>query len=280
MKIWTQTKKPGKNRNFEHVFGELQSPECGGWYLKKRIFLKYLLAEQHKKSRKNLAESFDFSTIFKKIRNEKAQRSTILEGGVHSCPPPHLVVKEGLQNATMIGIKKHQTFSFWFYHFPKYACLHCYVYRAKFSEYSEFVVGSAKFRRNVPVPSRYRSEGNLTICAFQACHLSRGVWPICGQIWVSTVRIWWWIRISVRSGRTGPVPWVTGPGRFNQNGHLARDSGELRQIWPQIRNLRKKLGHIGLVRVGPDFCGSSYGSVWDFGPGRTGPRVRNSGPGP
>ena len=54
---------------------------------KKSVFLKYLLAEQHKKSRKNLAESFDFPTIFKKIRNEKAQQSTILEGG--SFVPSH-----------------------------------------------------------------------------------------------------------------------------------------------------------------------------------------------
>ena len=63
---------------------------------KKVFFLKFLLAEQHKKSRENLAESFDFSTIFSKIRNEKAQRSTILEGGVHTCPPPHLVVKSNI----------------------------------------------------------------------------------------------------------------------------------------------------------------------------------------
>ena len=44
-----------------------------------------------------------------------------------------------------------------------------------------------------------------------------------------------------------------GPVRFDQNVPLTRDSGELRQIRLQIRNLRKKLGHIELVRVGPGF---------------------------
>ena len=52
---------------------------------------------------------------------------------------------------------------------------------------------------------------------------------------------------SVRSDRAGPR--VSGPGWFDQNDPLTRDSGELRQIWPQIRNLRKMLGHIGLVWV-------------------------------
>ena len=56
------------------------------WYLKKSSFLKYLLTEQHKKSGKIQAESFEFSPILEKIRNEKAQRSSILEGGVHTCP--------------------------------------------------------------------------------------------------------------------------------------------------------------------------------------------------
>ena len=68
-------------------------PRVGGGTSKKVFFLKYLLTEQHNKSGKNQAESFDFSTIYQKIRIEKAQRSTILEGGVHSYPPPHLVVK-------------------------------------------------------------------------------------------------------------------------------------------------------------------------------------------
>ena len=58
------------------------------WYLEKSVFLKYLLIEQHKKPRKNQAESFDFSTIYQKIRNEKAQRSTILEGEGSFVPPP------------------------------------------------------------------------------------------------------------------------------------------------------------------------------------------------
>ena len=76
---------------------------------------------------------------------------------------------------------------------------------------------------------------------------------------------------SARFGRTGPVPRVSGPVRFDQNDPLTRDSGELRQIRLQIRNLRKKLGHIGLVRVGPGFYGPSYGSVAVFRPVRTGP---------
>ena len=63
--------------------------------------------------------------------------------------------------------------------------------------------------------------------------------------------------MSVRFGRNGPVPRVSGPVRFDQNVPLTRDSGELRQFRLNIRNLRKKLNHIGLVRVGLGFCGPS-----------------------
>ena len=35
---------------------------------------------------------------------------------------------------------------------------------------------------------------------------------------------------SVRFGRTGPVPRVSGPVRFDQNDRLTGDSGEIRQI--------------------------------------------------
>ena len=59
----------------------------------KKCFLKSFLSEQHKNSAKILAKSFEFSLIFEKNRNQKAQRSTILEGGVHTYPLPHLVVK-------------------------------------------------------------------------------------------------------------------------------------------------------------------------------------------
>ena len=68
-------------------------PRIGGGTSKKSVFLKYLWTEKHKKSRKILAESFEFSTILEKKIIQKAQRSTILEGGVHTHPPPHLVVK-------------------------------------------------------------------------------------------------------------------------------------------------------------------------------------------
>ena len=83
---------------------------------------------------------------------------------------------------------------------------------------------------------------NLTIAPF-----SRPVVVVWAQVLVSRVRILWWVRILVRFGRTGPVPRVSGPVRFDQNDPLTRDSGELRQIRRHIRNLRKKLGHIGLV---------------------------------
>ena len=112
---------------------------------------------------------------------------------------------------------------------------------------------------------------NLTIAPF-----SRPVVVVWAQVWVSRIRILWWVRILVRFGRNGPVHGVSGPVRFDQNVPLTRDSGELRQIWLHIRDLRKNLDHIGLVRVGPGFYGPSYGSVRDFGPGRPGP-VRGSG---
>ena len=60
---------------------------------KKSVFLKYLLAEQHKKSRKNLAESFDFSTIFKKSEMKKLNGARFWKGGSFVPRPPHLVVK-------------------------------------------------------------------------------------------------------------------------------------------------------------------------------------------
>ena len=77
-----------------------------------------------------------------------------------------------------------------------------------------------------------------------------------------------------RFGRTGPVPGVSGPDHFDINDLLTRDSGEL----PQIQNLHKKFGHIGLFGVGPGSFGSSYGSVLVSKPGWTDPGVRNSGP--
>ena len=116
---------------------------------------------------------------------------------------------------------------------------------------------------------------NLTIAPF-----SRPVVVVWAQVWVSRIRILWWVRILVRFGRNGPVHGVSGPVRFDQNDPLTRDSGELRQIWLHIRNLRKKLDHIGLVRVGLGFCGPSKGTGPEFrtpGLGRAGP-VRNPEP--
>ena len=75
-------------------------PGVEGGTSKKSVFLKYLLTEQHKNLRKNQAKSFDFSTDLEKKIIQKAQRSTILEGGAHTRPPPHLVVK-----ATVLGKK-------------------------------------------------------------------------------------------------------------------------------------------------------------------------------
>ena len=75
MKMWTRTKKPSKKKilNMCVLSYRAQSTVL---YLKKSDFLKYLLTEHHKKSRKILAESFELSTIFEKnIQN--AQRSTM-----------------------------------------------------------------------------------------------------------------------------------------------------------------------------------------------------------
>ena len=68
-------------------------PGVGGGTSKKSVFLKYLLTEQHKNLRKNQAKSFDFPADLQKKIIQKAQRSTILEGGAILVPPPHLVVK-------------------------------------------------------------------------------------------------------------------------------------------------------------------------------------------
>ena len=99
---------------------------------------------------------------------------------------------------------------------------------------------------------KLKKKMNLTIAPF-----SRHMVVVRAQVWVSRVRILWQVRISVRFGRTGPVLRVSGPVRFDQNDPLTRDSGELGQIRLHIRNLRKKFGHIGLVRVGLGFYGPS-----------------------
>lgn len=65
-----------------------------------------------------------------------------------------------------------------------------------------------------------------------------------------------------------------GPGRnpayescpFGQLGSLIRDSCELRRIWPRIRNLRKRSGHIGLVWKGSvDIWRQINCPFWVFG---------------
>ena len=56
------------------------------WYLKKKCFFEISLNRTAQKIAANQAESFDFPAIYQKIRNEKAQRSTILEGGFIRTP--------------------------------------------------------------------------------------------------------------------------------------------------------------------------------------------------
>ena len=95
--------------------------------------------------------------------------------------------------------------------------------------------------------------------------------------WVSTIRIWRLIQTLARFGRTG-LPRVSGPDNFGINDLLTRDSCELSEIRPQIQNMHKRLGHMGLFGVGPGNFGSSYGWVFVSRPGWTGAGIRNSGP--
>ena len=75
-----------------------------GWYLKKSVFLKQLLSEQQENLAKNQAKSFDFSRDLQKKISQKAQRSTILEGGDHMYPLPHLVVNSNNSYVLINGI--------------------------------------------------------------------------------------------------------------------------------------------------------------------------------
>ena len=69
---------------------------------------------------------------------------------------------------------------------------------------------------------------------------------------------------SVWSDRACPASYRTGS--LCQNGHLTRDSGQLREVCPQIRYLCKTLGPIGLVRVERGFCRLSWGLARNSGP--------------
>ena len=92
------------------------------------------------------------------------------------------------------------------------------------------------------------SKNEFNHCTFFSAHGSSRA-----QLWVSRLRISWWVWILVRFGWTGPGFWFMNVCQLYQFGLWCGAPGweerGLRQIWSQFKNLLKIWDHLGLVWI-------------------------------